>query len=345
MADELERRTSDATEDPGTTVSSERPSRLLPLWRMIRVLGFISALASIMSLFAAYHWVADMLTHLTVQYLALMAPAAILLWRQKRPVLCLLLLGLMGWHALKIAPYVLPNSSLTVTTAETKVHRLAVFNVLRTNERFSETLDELLSCDADIVYLMEVQPAWKAQLERVRTQYPYQEVAADWDYLGVALLSKIPWRDLEIVQLGYVSNPSYDVRLCVGVEPQDDIQLIATHPLPPFGEVLTTARDAQLSTLSARLVGSEPQIFCGDFNLSPWSPRFQALCQSSSLSDASLGYGLAPTLIPLPTVLGGVKVDHVLKNSRIQVHQYQVVRSSYSDHGIVLFDFSVGPGQ
>lgn len=345
MADELDRPTSDATEDPGTTVSSERPSRLLPLWRMIRVLGFISALASIMSLFAAYHWVADMLTHLTVQYLVLMAPAAILLWRQKRPVLCLLLLGLMGYHALKIAPYVFPKSSLTVKTAETKVHRLAVFNVLRTNERFSETLDELLSCDADIVYLMEVQPAWKAHLERVRTQYPYQEVAADWDYLGVALLSKIPWRDLEIVQLGYVSNPSYDVRLCVGVEPQDDIHLIATHPLPPFGEVLTTARDAQLSTLSARLVGSEPQIFCGDFNLSPWSPRFQALIQSSSLSDASLGYGLAPTLIPLPTVLGGVKVDHVLVNSRIHVHQYQVVRSSYSDHGIVLFDFSVGPSQ
>lgn len=345
MADDLDRPTSDAIADPATAVSSERPSRLLPLWRMIRVLGFISAVASIISLFATYHWVADMLTHLTVQYLALMAPATILLWRQKRPVLCLLFLGLMGWHASKIWPYVVPNTAQTVKTVEPKVHRLALFNVLRTNERFSETLDELLSCDADIVYLMEVQPAWKAHLERVRTQYPYQEVVADLDYLGVALLSKIPWRDLEIVQLGYVSNPTYDVRLCVGDEPQDDIHLIATHPLPPFGEVLTVARDAQLSTLSARRVDGEPQVFCGDFNLSPWSPRFQALCHTSSLSDAALGYGLAPTLIPLPTVLGGVKVDHVLVNSRIQVHQYQVKRSSYSDHGIVLFDFSVGPSQ
>ncbi|MDP1563520.1 MAG: endonuclease/exonuclease/phosphatase family protein [Pirellulaceae bacterium] len=337
---------SDATADQATTVAKEqRPSRLLPIWRMIRVLGFISAVASIISLFAAYHWVADMLTHLTVQYFVLMAPAAILLWRQKRPVLCVLLLGLMGWHASKISPYVLPNNAQTAKTAATKVYRLAVFNVLRTNERFSETLDELLSCDADIVYLMEVQPAWKAHLERVRTQYPYQEVVADLDYLGVALLSKIPWRDLEIVQLGYVSNPTYDVRLCVGDEPNDHIHLIATHPLPPFGEVLTAARDTQLSTLSARLVDNEPQIFCGDFNLSPWSPRFQALCQTSSLSDAALGYGLAPTLIPLPTVLGGVKVDHVLKNSRIHVQQYQVKRSSFSDHGIVLFDFSVGPGQ
>ena len=77
----------------------------------------------------------------------------------------------------------------------------------------------------------------------------------------------------------------------------------------------------------------------GDLNLSPWSPRFHKIGPPEMLKDASLGYSLSPTLAPLPTLLGGLKVDHVLSNVNIVTQDFRLVSSSGSDHHMLVYDF------
>ena len=82
-------------------------------------------------------------------------------------------------------------------------------------------------------------------------------------------------------------------------------------------------------------------LLVGDFNLTPWSPRFRQMVDAGRLQDASLGYGISPTLTPLPTLMGGLKVDHVLVNSGIVIRNYQLKPCAHSDHRLVTVDFTV----
>jgi endonuclease/exonuclease/phosphatase family metal-dependent hydrolase len=194
---------------------------------------------------------------------------------------------------------------------------------------------------------MEVQNAWANHLSGVKDRYPYQKVLADPAYTGVAFLSKIPWESMNVVMLGEVTNPSIDVKIpCLGPlsrKSSRNIRIIGTHPLPPFGNMLTRSRDGQLKTLSERFVAHEPNLLVGDLNISPWSPRFSTILRAGNLIDASLGYGIETTLAPLPTWLGGVKVDHILVDHSIRVLKYQATRSAHSDHKMVSVDFAVEP--
>ena len=89
-----------------------------------------------------------------------------------------------------------------------------------------------------------------------------------------------------------------------------------------------------------------PVIVTGDFNLTPWSPRFRAAWRASGLTFAG-DYRLWPKTWPahavpwkyLPAVLiGGIPIDHVLVSRHFAVAAIR--RGPYigSDHYPVLAD-------
>ncbi len=319
-------------------LAAPRPSLLV---RLVRLSAAIAIIGTVVSFFAAHYWIADIVSNLSVQFFAMLIPAAIRALRQRHKVKFAVLLAFISFHAIKLTPYCLPLNRQQAGVSVGKSHRLVIYNVLRTNEEFQQTLDTILSANADVLYLMEVQNAWEPYLKGVQDQYPYQKILAAPDYTGVALLSKHPWRELNVIALGYVSNPSIDAHIQFDQDENAELHLILTHPLPPFGNALTQSRDDQMISLAQRFRAGERRMLCGDFNLSPWSPRFAKLLQAGQLRDASLGFGLAPTLVPLPTWLGGVRVDHVLCNESVRVHDYQVQRTQNSDHAMVILDFSL----
>jgi len=319
-----------------------RRERVNVVVRILNLIGCFAVVGSIVSWFASVHWIGDMLAHLRVQYVILLLPAlAIVVIRRKR-LLTAIVLGFIAYNVWPTIPYFVPvRQSSASRTLENEQYRVLSFNVLRTNREFAKTLEEIMDQDADFVFLMEVQNAWQNVLAGVKDRYPSQKVLADPAYTGVAFLSKIPWDSLEVVMLGDVSNPSIDVRLPCRGPSSRTIRIIATHPLPPFGDMLTTSRDRQLKTLAERFVPDDPNLLVGDLNLSPWSPRFAKFLKKGNLVDASLGYGIATTLDPLPTWLGGVKVDHVLTDRSLKIQNYFVKQAAYSDDKMVIVDFSV----
>ncbi len=102
--------------------------------KIVNLFGALAAVGSVLRFFAAFHWIPDILSQLTVQFLALLIPVAILAWSRKRIWLCVFLVLLMSGHLVKIVPYYLPPADGIESRVEVANYRLAVFNVLRTNE-------------------------------------------------------------------------------------------------------------------------------------------------------------------------------------------------------------------
>ncbi len=316
----------------------------LPI-RFIRLFGFIAITGSLAALVASYNWLADWAAQLRVQYLIMLLPALVL-WTRKRQHRILFAGGVaFALNLWSVIPYVIPITGLASKPMEDSGNRqssirLLVLNVLRTNKQLSETLNDVLSHDADFVFLMEVSPDWKSVLENVRNKYPHQKHILRDDYTGVALLSKNPWLDIKVINTDD-ANPPLDVSFPPMNGQSQPFRVIATHPLPPFGPSLTRSRDTQLVNLANRFREGQPGLLIGDFNLTPWSPRFRAILNEGKLTDAALGHGLSPTLTPLPTVFGGIKVDHVLVTGNVNIDSYQVSPCAHSDHQMLIVSFNI----
>jgi len=313
--------------------------------RLINLFGLVAIAGTVLSLAASQHWIADVVVQFRVQYLMLLVPS-VTLWVGKRFFKRAIVGGLaLAANLWFVVPYYSPQDSTMTTTpavpnSNQAALRLLVLNVLRTNEEIQATLEEVVDENADFLFLMEVSHDWNSHLQGLKDRYPHQQLICRDDYTGVAFLSKYPWRDVEIIDTGDANPPLDFIFSSVG-DQTAGFRLIATHPLPPFGAELTDSRDRQLNTLAKRCQSSLPTLMVGDFNLTPWSPRFRQVLDVGQLRDASQGYGISPTLTPLPTLMGGLKVDHVLANCRVTIRDFQLNSCLHSDHQRVIVDFHI----
>jgi endonuclease/exonuclease/phosphatase (EEP) superfamily protein YafD len=79
----------------------------------------------------------------------------------------------------------------------------------------------------------------------------------------------------------------------------------------------------------------------GDFNLTPWSPVFDAVLSAGQLNDTGMGFGVRPTWYVFPTWAGGLKIDHILSSQNIAAVNYRVGPDVGSDHRAVILDFRI----
>lgn len=316
--------------------------------RLVSHLGMIAVAGTLLGGLAEYHWIADIAVQLRVQY-AILLLVSIATWAYQqsafRLVVGLLALSVNLWFTV---PYcVAPRASSHTTGDPARVDqpslRLMIVNVLRTNQAIEETLQAVWEEDADFVFLMEVAPDWRPPLVESDKSYPFQHLMCREDYTGVAFLSRHRWHELKVVP-AHAANSPLEIIFPLIVGQPAGFQLCVTHPLPPLGRQLTDLRDQQLRRLAerCRAIGAHSAcLLAGDLNVTPWSPRFDDVLRAGHLADASRGYGISPTLTPLPTLLGGLKVDHVLVNDRVIVEDYRLKSIAHSDHRAVIIDFRV----
>jgi endonuclease/exonuclease/phosphatase (EEP) superfamily protein YafD len=312
--------------------------------RLANLFGALAIAGTLLGFAARYSWVADFAVHMRVQYAILLLPTLAVWARSRKYKLAIIGVVALLLNVWPLIPYLLPiGGSLStrgVVDLASDTFRLQVVNVLRTNDAIDATLQDVVNEDADFVYLMEVSGDWEKRLESLLGIYPYQKLICRNDYTGVAFLSKRPWEKIEVVDTGD-SNPPLDI-LFTSDGFKYPFRIVATHPLPPFGAALTESRDRQLCTLAERCNSKVATLMVGDFNLTPWSPRFKNVLDCGGLRDASRGYGISPTLAPLPTLMGGLRVDHVLISEQIQIINYRLGVMAYSDHRSVMVEFRIG---
>jgi endonuclease/exonuclease/phosphatase (EEP) superfamily protein YafD len=110
------------------------------------------------------------------------------------------------------------------------------------------------------------------------------------------------------------------------------LRIIGVHPFPPSRSDLAQIRDQQYLELIAKINSDKiPTAVVGDFNSSPWSPKFKELLAETNLKDAALGFGIVNTWnVNIPFLK--IPIDHVLVSPEVGVSYFGRTSELGSDH-------------
>lgn len=220
---------------------------------------------------------------------------------------------------------------------------LLQFNVNSSSTNYP-AFDKLIEkLKPDVVCIEEVSDGWREHFEKLKNIYPYQSVRARTDNFGIGILSKYKIEHESREPIGGIGLPTafIDISLPSNLSETKQIQIIASHPLPPVSPGATTMRDKHMHELAKRIAQSKKlTILAGDFNCTPWSYIFTDFVKESGLIDSRLNKGIQPTW---PTMLPYlvIPIDHIFMSPSMKCTERQVEEDSGSDHYPVFAKFEI----
>lgn len=208
--------------------------------------------------------------------------------------------------------------------------------------------DEILGADADVLALQEVSPAWLAILDDhgARERYPHRIAEPhplDRDYMGIAILSRLPLDDARIERLGGVDFVPI-ARVDLSIEGHA-LRIYSVHTGPPATPEWGAVWRVQMDWLEARLrqdvASTEIVVATGDFNLSPFSfghRRLRALGMAEAHEAAGRGW-----VTTWPNGVFGVppmRLDHAYVHGAA-IRSVRELPAHTSDHSPIVVDLGV----
>lgn len=214
--------------------------------------------------------------------------------------------------------------------------RIAHFNVLQSNRSYAAVLERILSCDADLVSVQEVDPAWAAGLRAaLADRYPYRIIEPRANCYGIALLSRIPLKNARVLMLGDTPAIEATARTMSG-----EVRVFAVHTTSPGSPGHFMARNRQYARLADEVRRSSSAVLViGDLNAAPWDRdliRFRA--RTGLRSNAHL---TGPTF-PSVAHLALIPIDHVLTSAGVHVVAERTVHLPGSDHRGLVAEIALG---
>ena len=287
--------------------------------------------ASVAGLGGGLSWVLDLGSHFQAQYFGfqLLCVTGFLLLKQYR--WALLAVGFLAIPTFKLAPYYLAKPAPTGLTERLRV---VSFNVLSSNLRHAETVAWVRQTDPDLAFFPEVTPVWAADLESLKSTMPHCIEHPQRDNFGLALFSKYPILEPELVDSRFLEVAM--VRVVVEIAGRR-VVFCGVHPLLPGSPAFAADRDAVLQQVAAMARReSGPVIVAGDLNATPWSHAMQPLV-AAGLRDTQLGRGFSATWqrnIPI----FAIPIDHLLLGGNIAASARWTGPDLGSDHHPVIAD-------
>jgi len=296
--------------------------------------------AMVVGLLGRFWWLADLSTHFSMYFAVasvLWVLLAVYMRRRKTIIILLIILSVNIWTVL---PSFLPRGNQVQT--QSPVLSLAQFNILHKNRDRKQALDFIRNCDADIMFIQEIDPWWAGVV--LESDVPYRfEVSRPADgSFGIAMLvhTSIDSDDRVVIEgtrvIDYaegvdgVERPAIEATLLLDGQ---RVKLLSIHPPPPTrseyftlrNEILQQARDwADAQT--------DPHVVIGDLNTTPWSHAFSILTKGGGLVstlDGRGNQGTWPTHLPMPWLL---PIDHCLHSVEWDCVEREIGPETGSDH-------------
>jgi endonuclease/exonuclease/phosphatase (EEP) superfamily protein YafD len=300
--------------------TSIRPSGFVDIALLLALCG------TWLGLFGRWHWSLDLFSHFRWQYLVicLLGVAWSLALKRPRFVLLACLLSLSA-NAFELSR-ARGDGALDLSTAPAL--RVVSLNVHTANADKAAVLDYLRSADPDVIFLMEVDATWIHALAEFEHSHPDFRTWPRDDNFGLALYSRVPLSDVELLQPSASATPSLLARLSWQGR---ELALLGVHPLPPMGRQLSTLRDAQLQD-TADLVRQldAPVLLVGDLNATPWSLGMQLLRDGTDLAYRSPDPAWTPTWYTFQLL--AIPIDHALATPPLVIARREIGPSVGSDH-------------
>jgi len=260
--------------------------------------------------------------------------------------LCLVpLVAFRSWKALPFAlacalfnwSFVLPYvAAARASTRGPANLRVMLANVYEANRDYAALISSVNEAKPDIVVLQEVTEAWGDQLQTLEANYPYIKSVPRPRGSGMALLSRYPLTDSEVLTLDSSTHVAILARIQVQTS---SVTVLSLHPTTPISPFKFSNRNQQFSQASSLLRGIKgPRILVGDLNTTMWSPYFRRLLEDSGLQDARQGFGLRATWPnPFPRFLQ-IPIDHCLVSDDVEVVSVRTGVRTGSDHRPLVVD-------
>ncbi len=255
----------------------------------------------------------------------------------------LMKLGLVGVNVLLMYGYwteskylfsvFFKKSYITICNEQTNL-KVAVFNILGSNRRYQAIESNILLASADVVGLVELTPDVVDHLksnQKIHDTYPYQLLfPRHQDYRGLGVYSKFP------IKLLYLEPSSLFLTITMIVNTRALIIILA-HPLPPKNRSWNEQAQQELIKIRQEVVKYSRQklILMGDFNLTPWSKRYQWFTENLPLHNVAFGRGWQTTWMNL------LWIDHIFVSPDFAVGEYQKMPRAGSDHNLIAVSLKI----
>ena len=308
-------------------------------WGLVISGTLLLCAATVLAFFGGTWWRFDLLANFRLQYLLCLILSLIALLAGKKWPWAGVAGVFVVANFVDILPAFVGRGGQVASSSKPLTILLA--NVLTSNKEYERVRQLVRSNDPDIFAVLEASETWINELSSLREKYPHAVSRPRNDNFGIALFSRIPFEESEIVEIGEAGLPTAIARIHFGDTP---LTVIATHPLPPTRRSTARHRNRQLGELADYVRSVKgPVIVIGDLNTTPYSPHFKKLLRESGLRDSRRGRGIQPTWqAQLPWFLR-IPLDHVLHSSEITVLRRRLGPNIGSDHLPVIVEFSLHP--
>jgi endonuclease/exonuclease/phosphatase (EEP) superfamily protein YafD len=299
-----------------------------------------TAAAFVLGELGRYHWLLELLSHFAVQYAVALAAAGVYFLLRRRPLWVVVAVLAMLLPAWRLAPYLPVGDAAIPAAATTNRLRVMTVNVHARNDRYAAVRAEIERFDPDIVFLTETTERWAAALAPLRARYPHVIDGKSDSVFSLFVLSRLPLAEVAIVELpGPGGYPAVAAQVCGERQGGACVRLVGVHPPPPIRARWAVGRDAVLRAIPDVLAAEagEPTILLGDFNCTPWSPRYRDLLAATGLRDSALGFGVGATWFSRWAPFG-LKIDHILIGGGISATAHVIGQDIGSDHYAVVAD-------
>ena len=290
------------------------------------------AMASLTGVLGQISWLFDPMSHFIPHYFIGALMLTVLFGVQRRIVPTGVFAGLAVVHLIILQPHLFPSTRPPERSGAPQL-RVLWWNLQSNNARLPEAIEFLSKRGADVIALGEVTPNMLSNLGPLETSHPYSIKEPRSDPFGIALYSRYPIFEPEVLAFGPDELPTLEGQLLIEGQV---VRIQATHAVPPIGFRGIRQRNAQLRWLAQRFDSNRlPTILLGDLNTTPWSQTFRQFIDRSGLVNQPPGF--FPTW-PAPLSPVGLPIDHCLVTASLRVHSKQTGPPLGSDHSPIIIN-------
>lgn len=306
---------------------------------VVVVPAVLLAVVSLAAFLGEWIWWLDVLANFRAQYVVVLAILGLMIMMSKWRKTGYAVLGVALVNLIAVLPLFI--GSPAEASVDKPSLRVMSFNLLSSNESYSDVIEYIETVDPDLVFLHESSRPWEVAMES--SALGYEIIRAQSDDLIFGTLVLVRSEDVRAVSYGFSSSSPRAVELSYTPEGWDTpISVLSTHPLAPTIEERAALRDAQLGFAGQWASGQSGAFFIvGDFNATPWSWPFRRLMGSAELRNSQTGFGLQPSFSARSNLLLRVPIDHLLHSPALEVTDRRLGPSLGSDHFPLLVDLQL----
>jgi len=318
----------------------------------IRLFCVLLFAAYILSLGASFFWIFDLFRHFILQYALFGAFIAVLaLLRKLWPyaLAMVALCGICGYEIISRVDYVAPPAAQDL--AGPGLLKIITYNRHNSLTTHQEMVDFIKAENPDIFFILEAnQTHAEAVKKDLKEIYPYTIAFPKQDAFGMVAVSKHPWKQkwktFSQTKIKGIDNFLLIAR--IQPEGQKPVSFYALHAPPPLTPGRFAQRNAELEHAatfinSKHRDASDNVVLLGDWNITPYSPFFSQLLNTTGFKNQTTTRFFIPTWPTQYYSPFQIPIDHILHRGQMTLVEKRLGPSLGSDHHAVVAVYRLEP--